>query len=187
MARNLKVCLLLMVVLGVGAALALRLSRKSPENGDMNKEMAPDQVVHDRWKKVGYDHLLPEERDYIRIWWLVAEVSNGTFHQYFFNSAGDEAEEALIALRECGDHHGARVLQDALDILKPYGGYTRNREERQEHLAKMNGSGDSPPREVERQIRKVTNELDDSCDKTLSLGLERVKKAYARVGIQFYP
>jgi hypothetical protein len=186
MSRRQIVGLLLAVAIVVGIALALR-APKDTENHNMGKRMSPDQVIHDRWAKLGYDQLMPEERDYIRIWWLVSEVSNGTFDQYFFNSAGDEAEEALIALRECGDQHGARVLQEAMEIFKPYGGYTNDRQERQARLRKINGPGEEPPAHVEQKIRKVTDELYDSCDKTLELGLERVKRAYANKGIQFYP
>jgi hypothetical protein len=38
-----------------------------------------DQVVHDRWGQLGFKRLLPEEQDYIMIWWLFAEVLNGSF------------------------------------------------------------------------------------------------------------
>ncbi len=57
-----------------------------------------DQVVHDRWGQLGFENLLREEQDYIMIWWLVAEVFNGTFAQYFSNETGDHAPQASIPI-----------------------------------------------------------------------------------------
>ena len=65
-----------------------------------------DQVVHDRWRQLGFEKLLPEEQDYILIWRLVAEVSNGTFTQYFSNETGDHAPQALDGLKKCGATEG---------------------------------------------------------------------------------
>ncbi len=32
--------------------------------------------LEDRWSRLGFNELLPEERDFILVWWLEAEVSN---------------------------------------------------------------------------------------------------------------
>src|SRR5688572_17376891 len=39
--------------------------------------------------------LTDTERRLLAAYWVEAEVNNGGFDQYFFNSAGDNAEEAL--------------------------------------------------------------------------------------------
>ena len=65
---------------------------------DLDYESIRD-TIETRWRRHGYDALLPEERDYLLVWWLEAEASNGSLHQYFDNSTGDAALDTLNALR----------------------------------------------------------------------------------------
>jgi hypothetical protein len=44
---------------------------------------------------------------------LEAEVNNGGFDQFFFNSAGDEAAETIEALEVIGAHRTAAILRRA--------------------------------------------------------------------------
>lgn len=44
---------------------------------------------------------------------LEAEVNNGGFDQFFFNSAGDKAEETILALKAIGAKHTASILEEA--------------------------------------------------------------------------
>jgi hypothetical protein len=138
-----------------------------------------DQVVHDRWAQLGFDHLLPEEQDYIMVWWLVAEVFNGTFTQYFSNETGDHAFQALDGLKKCGATEGAQLLQAAMQLFEPYG-YTTDRNMRNDRLDKLEAQiatqGDDP-------IREVTNAFQDSKEPMRCLALKRVMEAYKRDGI----
>jgi hypothetical protein len=139
-----------------------------------------DQIIHDRWRQLGFDNLLPEEKDYILIWWLVAEVFNGTFSQYFSNETGDHAVQALDGLKKCGATEGARLLQEAMDLFEPYGGYTKDRFARNDRLdkleAKIEAQGEDP-------IQEVTNAFQDSKEPIRGLALTRVLEAYKRDGV----
>lgn len=42
---------------------------------------------------------------------LEAEVNNGGFDQFFFNSAGDNTEETIQALKVIGANHTAGIVQ----------------------------------------------------------------------------
>lgn len=44
---------------------------------------------------------------------LEAEVNNGGFDQFFFNSAGDRTSEIIAALQEIGASHTASILRAA--------------------------------------------------------------------------
>ena len=140
-----------------------------------------DQVVHDRWGQLGYDGLLPEEQDYILVWWLVAEVYNGTFSQYFSNEYGDHAQKALDALKKCGATEGARLLRQAMDLFEPYGGYTADWKLRNHRIDKLE---EEPSAKPEGAFRLVSNAFQDSREPMLGLALKRVVEAYKRQGIE---
>jgi hypothetical protein len=131
-------------------------------------------LLDDRWRDLGFDRLLPEERDFIILWWLEAEVFNGGFHQYFHNSSGDAAPEALVALEVLGAHTSARILRDALTELacEPF---VRDTEQRRTHLMKLDRSID--------RFDRVTDELQDLPEDFVSLAIARVKTAYEDNGV----
>jgi hypothetical protein len=139
-----------------------------------------DQIVHDRWRQLGFDSLLPEEQDHIMIMWLVAEVNNGTFAQYFSNETGDHALQALNALKKCGANEGAGLLQEAMDLFRPYGGYTRNRDDRNDRVKLLEAERSAQPQGA---FRQVSNAFQDSTEPMLGLALMRVMEAYKREGI----
>jgi hypothetical protein len=93
-------------------------------------------LLEERWKALGYDGLHQFERDWIVTWWLKVETENGSFHQYFFNSAGDGAPQALAALERLDQSETHRILSDALACFGP-AGYSPVRAERQRRLAKL--------------------------------------------------
>jgi hypothetical protein len=139
-----------------------------------------DQIVHDRWRQLGYDNLLPEEKDYIMIWWLVAEVFNGTFAQYFSNETGDHALQTLDGLKKCGATEGARLLQEAMDLFQPYGGYTTDRDIRNDRIDTLEAEPSAQP---EGAFRQVSNDFQDSREPMRGLALKRVMEAYNREGV----
>jgi len=138
------------------------------------------QVVYDRWGQLGFDGLLPEEKDYIMIWWLVAEVFNGTFAQYFSNETGDHAMQALGALKNCGATEGARLLQEAMDLFQPVGGYTTDRDVRNDRIDKLEAEPSAQP---DGAFRHVSNAFQEATEPVLALALRRVKEAYNREGV----
>jgi hypothetical protein len=83
------------------------LAEKYPESYDS---------VELKYQLVGIDGLSEKEKAIFAIWWLEAEVNNGGFHQYFWNSAGDNAGLALDSLNKIGATETAKLLKQAIDI-----------------------------------------------------------------------
>src|SRR6267143_2703741 len=57
-----------------------------------------------------------EEKIFLHIWELEAEVNNGGFEQYFCNSSGDHASEVVASLKAIGAHKAADITQKAISI-----------------------------------------------------------------------
>lgn len=77
----------------------------------------PYQAVSRRIGQVGYDNLNEVEKCYFSVWWLIAEVDNGGFDQFFFNSTGGYIPEVLAGLRMLGANDSARLLERAVALL----------------------------------------------------------------------
>jgi hypothetical protein len=60
-----------------------------------------------------FSELSPSEKVFILVWELEAEVNNGGFHQFFFNSAGDRAGATAAALRSIGAKRAADIVDRA--------------------------------------------------------------------------
>ena len=73
---------------------------------------------------------------FVRI--LDAEVNNGGFHQYFSNSSGDYAHEALAGLLALGAGETARLLQQAIHAF-PSKRVSKKEGERNEQLDHVEG------------------------------------------------
>ena len=131
-------------------------------------------LLETRWERLGYDQLLPEERDYLLVWWLQAEASNGTLHQYFSNSSGDHAEEALAALKRLGADRAHRILRKAMAAFGK-AGYSGDRAERNRRL-------DLIPNQYE-VFQELTDELFDESEDVVSLAIDRVRSAFEKRGI----
>lgn len=63
-----------------------------------------------RLTKIGYEKLNRVDQIFVCIWTFEAEVNNGGFDQYYFNSAGDLAFETLDALHTVGASTTASIL-----------------------------------------------------------------------------
>lgn len=73
-------------------------------------------AVSDKYNAGGFEALNDKELAIYTIWWLEAEVNNGGFYQYFWNSTGDHAEVALNSLDKIGATRTASLLRQAMDI-----------------------------------------------------------------------
>ena len=62
-------------------------------------------------------HLTSAERRLLALGGLRAEVNNGGFHQYFFNSAGNRVTDALDAAMVADADELASVIRRALSML----------------------------------------------------------------------
>ena len=72
--------------------------------------------VSNKYDTGGFASLNDKEQAIYTIQWLEAEVNNGGFHQYFWNSAGDHAAIALRSLRNIGATKTASLLKKAMDV-----------------------------------------------------------------------
>jgi len=103
-------------------------------------------AVSEKYESNGFNVLNEKEQAIYTIWWLEAEVNNGGFHQYFWNSAGDHADAALKSLKNIGALKTASLLERAIEIA--FGGdLPASRESRQNQLVidedvKMDSLGD---------------------------------------------
>jgi hypothetical protein len=95
-----------------------------------------EETLRHRWKLLGFDALLAPERQYIALYWLVGDVSNGGFDQYFTNSSGDLALLAVEGLKAVGAIESLLILERALAIFPP-GMYSTDRETRQKRFSSI--------------------------------------------------
>lgn len=73
--------------------------------------------IAEKLQSLPFENLNNFQRVFITIWDLEAEVNNGGFMQYFFNSAGENAHEARDSLIAIGAHNCARVVDQAIAAL----------------------------------------------------------------------
>lgn len=106
--------------------------------GDRVGEALRQQVgklFHERWGRLGFEGLLPEERDHVLLWSLHAECTSGGLHQFLYNSSGDHARETLASLERHGMSRIGEVLQMTLELLP--GGWCAERDERCHKLERV--------------------------------------------------
>ena len=73
--------------------------------------------ISQRHDEIGYESLSQPERAFLCIWDLEAQVNNGGFWQYFFNTHGNRAREAHEALIAIGARHTAAIMYDAFAVF----------------------------------------------------------------------
>jgi len=66
--------------------------------------------------KLPYHEFSPEERVFLHVWELEAEVNNGGFDQYFINSSGDHAAEVVESLEAIGAVQAAAIANKAISV-----------------------------------------------------------------------
>ena len=88
----------------------------------------------------GYSNLSYRDQVLIAIWCLEAEVNNGGFHQFYFNSAGDYAQVVSSMLRTIEAHTMASTV-DGANALFPAPGPPSDRYERQAVLEALTDAG----------------------------------------------
>lgn len=92
--------------------------------------------VQEKETRHGYDSLAPSERVVFDVNALEAEVNNGGFHQFFFNSEADRVPEIIEALEAIGASTVAGIVREACRLF-PAGGPSRDRYARQEQLDRI--------------------------------------------------
>lgn len=85
------------------------------------------------WKYTHGNELTATERFVLAIFGIQAEVNNGGFHQYFFNSAGDDWKYLLNGMQDAGDLKGVERFESVLSKFSE-GRPSEKREERWSQL-----------------------------------------------------
>ncbi|HUH04568.1 MAG TPA: DMP19 family protein [Kofleriaceae bacterium] len=99
-------------------------------------------VLREHWLRVsgeldnGFHRMSHEDQVFYRVWMLEAEVTNGGFWQYIFNSSGGHAITALDSLREIGAHEIAAICERFYALL-PGGRPAPFQRQRQDQLEQM--------------------------------------------------
>ena len=103
-------------------------------HGDLQPLDYPKLMPNDT-KELVYSILTLDQREQllVTIWGLEADVNNGGFDQYYFNSYGDLAQHCPGALRLIGANRTAELVELANAAFGAEGP-PQNREERQDRL-----------------------------------------------------
>ena len=75
-----------------------------------------ERVVPLVWE-VPWSEISSAERIFISVWQLEAEVNNGGFHQFFWNSAGNLAADTPAALEAIGALRAADIVKRANELF----------------------------------------------------------------------
>ncbi len=97
-----------------------------------------------------------------------AEVNNGGFDQFFFNTSGDYAHELPDAFRRIGAPRKAALAERAIAVF-PQGKCPRDREKRWEAMDKI-------PEADEKLWDKIDDEYYDTQEDIYDLGVNYVKE-----------
>jgi len=77
----------------------------------------------------GYKSLSPIGKILYNVYWVEAEVNNGGFNQYFYNSSGEHAIDAVQSLDRIGASQTKELLQSAINNF-PNSNVPSDRDER---------------------------------------------------------
>lgn len=77
----------------------------------------------------------------LAVWWCNSEVCNGGFHQFFSNSTGILAPEALAGYRSIGLLRCSELVETAIRMFDS--DFPRDRNSRCSRLSELEGTGDS--------------------------------------------
>ncbi len=142
----------------------------------MRKKSEPDaywKLIEPIWKKISlydgpeiflrqYAKVNPGVGELFAINWCQSEVCNGGFHQFFTNSTGVLAPEALAGFRSVGLRDCGELLKEAMAFFgEPY---PREREIRIERLRKRKGKSRKdwdPFNKLDDQFYKCLNDEND--------------------------
>ena len=137
-------------------------------------EEAVHAVFEERWGALEYQGLLKQEQEYLAVWWLDGELQNGGLDQYFLNSAGDLAPEALAGLDAVGATVVKRLLVEAMALFGA-GSYPTDQHARQERLLLLSPDGEA----LDRQ----TDEILATGEPFVALAARRLRGTYEEMGL----
>lgn len=111
----------------------------------------PSESVCKRCEDLGFERLSLAEQQYFAVGLLKGEVDNGGFSQYFFNSSGAYAREALSGLKAINAEKTVEIMRDAMATFGK-DGPSRDRAARQDQLAKLFTAQDKEFERLDKQF-----------------------------------
>ena len=108
--------------------------------------------------KVGFEELSAAEKVFMTIWGLEADVNNGGFSQYYFNTSGDQAKHAPGALRAIGANAMAAIVEQA-NAHFGAGGPPADRDQRQDALEALGDKPEAAWDELSGQFQNYPDDL----------------------------
>jgi len=127
--------------------------------------------VWDRESKLGYEKLSQPERVFLCVWDLEAEVNNGGFDQYYFNSAGDHALDTVRALETIGAKRTAELVRTMNSLFGP-AGPSPARFKRQDQLSSLRDSVANKLHDADKRFYKYDDNLEQLLTAFVSRDLE---------------
>src|SRR5262245_20091887 len=115
--------------------------------------------VFDRYGKLGYDKLSQPEKVFVCVWGLEGEVNNGGFDQYYFNSSGDHAIDAVESLEAIGAKHTAGLVRQANSLFGE-SGPSPDRFARQKQLDSFGDAKMKKMTEIDKEFYKYEDKLE---------------------------
>jgi hypothetical protein len=159
---------------GEDAARALCITNGIPE---------PMDFVYGRLKEVGFDRLTQPQQTVYALSILDAEVCNGGFSQYFVNSSGNQASEALRGLELVGAKQTLKIVREAFQQFGP-NGPPRDRQQRASQLAALTKTQDAALDRLNSEYYKSPDRLKI---KLLLFAIENKEHFRAQPGSQVQP
>ena len=117
-------------------------------------------LVFERYGKLGYEKLSQPEKVFVCVWDLESEVNNGGFDQYYFNSSGDHALDALESLNTIGAKHTADLVKQA-NTLFGAAGPSPDQEKREKQLDALSETATKKLVQIEREFFKYNDNLQE--------------------------
>lgn len=118
-----------------------------------------DKVCPRLWNE-GWTSLTHAERVFASVWQLEAEVNNGGFDQFYYNSAGDQALKTVSALEVIGAAHTAELVRRA-NALFGTGGPPKDRAARQDALDSISQDREGDLEELDAAFYEYKDNLSD--------------------------
>jgi hypothetical protein len=142
-----------------GEEIARRGNDKQMADGEIDLFKVWDHVRQHR-SEVGYDNLSQPEKVFVCVWGLEGDVYNGGFEQYYVNPVGDNAREAVDALKAIGARTAEQVVRKA-NSLFGLGGPSPNRGMRQKEYEMLDQHIKDKLVELEKEYVKDADKVQD--------------------------
>ena len=107
----------------------------------------------------GFESLTVGERTFLCVDGIESEVNNGGFNQYFFNTAGNLAQEAPAAFDAIGAKHTAKLVRQACSVF-PDEAPPKDQNKRQELLEQIGRDKEDFLYELDKQFYEYKDNLE---------------------------